>query len=636
MSTPRHQAPITTEESSQLLDDLLLLAMTDPDLLEGQAPRRPAGPPHKSGRKPDLPGFDEVKTRASSHEEVQALLARVSTRAEQCELFGGLQPTREDVLLVAHLAQSTVDDDGCEGVQHLTALFGLDGRSTLTLAGRVRQLVKHRVLSVRRNHPGARTDNLSLVSLLHSHVRLSERSLNLIFAEPSDDLELASREDASFDLLEEAFQLVHPLRKLMPVGPFQRRDQGPRRAVLLTAFGAHWASLTQRAADAGQSFPLGDLAAEAGLDEAETAVLVYLVEETVNGMNCSASELSTLVAGSGLERLNMHLLKPDARLVEQNVVSLDDAPFGHASVKLSQWSIARLTGTVNPDTRSRLKDLLAEQDLLVLAEPGPGWEHLALEPNMHALLENLAAGLEGGAAQKLAEWGLPVKGRAQGRVLMFSGPSGTGKTLTARALATRLRLPVLATDSARLISKWAGDSQKNVAEIFRVYAKACKVLGTRPILLLDEADQVLGTRQAGGEAVDRMYSQMQNIFLEALDAFDGLLVATTNLPEALDPAFMRRFDAKLTFARPCSAVRRRIWDLHLPAGVPRLDELDLDDLSGYDMTGGQIAVAARSAIERAALRGDGLCHADVEDAIQGELKGTAGCVGRGSFGFGRQ
>ncbi len=635
MSTPLHQAPISLADSSQLLDDLLLLAMTDPDLLEGQPQHRPAGQRRKRGRKPDLGGFDDTKIGASSPEEVQTLLARVMAWAEQCELFGGLQPSREDVLLVAHLAHSTVDDDGCEAVQHLAALFGQDGRNTLTLAGRVRQLVKHRVLSVRRNDPSVNLGSLSLVSLLHSQVRLSERSLGLIFAEPSEELDSACSEKAPLDLLEEAFRLVLPLRKLMPNGPFQRRDQSPRRAALLTAFGEHWVRLVQHAAESSQSFALGDLAAEAGLDEAETAVLVYLVEETVNGLNCSISELSTLVGGTGLERLSMRLFKPNARLLEQDVVALDEGPFGHGGVKLSERAVARLTGTDGQATQDRLKGLLAEQDLLVLAEPGPGWEHLVLEPGLRVQLENLAAGLEGGTSHKLAEWGLQVTGRAQGRLLLFSGPSGTGKTLTARALATRLGRPVLATDSARVLSRWVGGSQQNVAEIFRVYTKACKALETRPLLLLDEADQVLGLRQAGGEAVDRMYSQMQNLFLEAFDAFDGLLVATTNLPEALDPAFLRRFDAKLNFARPTSVERRRIWDLHLPAGVPRLGELDLDELSGFDLSGGQIAVAARAALQTAALRGDGLCRADVVDAIQGELHGTAGCAGRTSFGFGK-
>jgi len=213
----------------------------------------------------------------------QSLLEHTRSSAIHSGLFGGLEPAIEDIQLVAQLVQSTVDDDGSESVQHLAALFGQDGRSTLNMAARVRQLVKHRVLSVRRNDPSVNLGSLSLVSLLHSQVRLSERSLGIIFAEPEEEQSGTATHGDPDGLLDAAFRLVKPLRELLPQGPHHRQSAsaGARRAKALDTFGTQWAQLTAQAAADGQPFPLADLVTEAGLDVAETAVLVYLLEESI-------------------------------------------------------------------------------------------------------------------------------------------------------------------------------------------------------------------------------------------------------------------------------------------------------------------------------------------------------------------
>jgi len=198
-----------------------------------------------------------------------------------------------------------------------------------------------------------------------------------------------------------------------------------------------------------------------------------------------------------------------------------------------------------------------------------------------------------------------------------------------------LGLPVLVTDSSRIIDSYVGVSQKHVVQLFKTYREACKVLGRAPLLLLDEADQLLGTRAKVEHSVDRMYNALQNLFLMELDRFEGLLVATTNLPELMDPAFRRRFYARITFARPGQAERRRLWDLHLPADMPRLDPLDLGRLSCLDLSGGQIAQAARQAVEIAALRGDGMRQQDLDEAVEYELKGVTTGTSARPMGFGR-
>ena len=145
-------------------------------------------------------------------------------------------------------------------------------------------------------------------------------------------------------------------------------------------------------------------------------------------------------------------------------------------------------------------------------------------------------------------------------------PTGTGKTETVYQLAKQTGRDIYQVDYSQLRSKWVGDSEKNVKAMFDEYRHLCKGAKRMPILLLNEADALIGKRLESAErAVDKGENAIQNIVLQEMENFDGILIATTNLTGNIDSAFGRRFLYKIEFEKPDMATRARIWRSMLPS-----------------------------------------------------------------------
>jgi len=172
-----------------------------------------------------------------------------------------------------------------------------------------------------------------------------------------------------------------------------------------------------------------------------------------------------------------------------------------------------------------------------------------------------------------------------GITILLSGAPGTGKTETAYQIAKATNRPIFMVDISSIRDKWVGESEKNVKEIFNDYQQAKKFSTITPILLLNEADALLGIRREVSSAADQMNNAMQNIFLQCLEDFEGILIATTNLVSNIDKAFDRRFLFKLNFPTPDTETRRLIWNSYFPD-----NELDtiIDKLIQIPLSGGEI------------------------------------------------
>lgn len=190
---------------------------------------------------------------------------------------------------------------------------------------------------------------------------------------------------------------------------------------------------------------------------------------------------------------------------------------------------------------------------------------------------------------------LKQSGFRMGFTCLFYGSPGTGKTETVLQLAKMTGRGIMQVNISQIKSKWVGDSEKNIQQIFTEYRNAVEIAerdGNKvPILLFNEADAIFSTRKEGAtNAVDKMENAIQNIILQEMEKLDGILIATTNLTMNLDSAFDRRFLYKIQFDKPQKEVKQKIWK----AMINDITDDDAAKLSTtYDFSGGQIENIAR-------------------------------------------
>ena len=183
------------------------------------------------------------------------------------------------------------------------------------------------------------------------------------------------------------------------------------------------------------------------------------------------------------------------------------------------------------------------------------------------------------------------KGYRCGFTCLFYGAPGTGKTESVLQLARQTGRDIMQVNISQIKSKWVGDSEKNIKNVFDTYRALVDRQKVTPILLFNEADAIIGKRMENTErAVDKMENSIQNIILQEMETLKGILIATTNLAQNLDKAFERRFLYKVKFCKPTTEAREHIWHTMLP-------ELSADDISvlaeKYNFSGGQIENIAR-------------------------------------------
>jgi winged helix domain-containing protein/ATPase family protein associated with various cellular activities (AAA) len=285
-------------------------------------------------------------------------------------------------------------------------------------------------------------------------------------------------------------------------------------------------------------------------------------------------------------------------LVEQ--FDLDPALIGRAVTAARALAAVRAPGAaVTADDLWRACEQEAAPKLDDLAQRvvvSYSWEDIVLPPQPFQQLQEIAAQVAH-RAQVYRDWGFGAKlARGRGISALFAGPSGTGKTMAAEVLARHLRLDLYRIDLAGVVSKYIGETERNLRNIFTAAERG------GAILFFDEADALFGKRSEVKDSHDRYANIEVNYLLQRMEDFGGLAILATNRKSALDSAFVRRLRFIIDFPFPDTAHRLRIWKGVFPPQA-ELKGIDFGWLSRFEIPGGHIRNIALAAAFLAASEG---------------------------------
>jgi len=362
----------------------------------------------------------------------------------------------------------------------------------------------------------------------------------------------------------------------------------------------------------------------------EEVIFIALLREEYSASETPLREMNALIdliSVDEYERIkNRSLLEDGSNLISNGIIDYEEIlnPFGGISRAFYIVDDV-LQSIIHPQkrkkvTRLKLGALVEEQDIFELIESDTSLEDVVLNEKTQETLNNLMRQVDKEVIARLVKWGVKDKKNGIDARIIFYGDAGTGKTMTAYSLAKSLKRQVLAFDCSKILSMYVGESEKNVRKIFDTFYELSEKTKTEPILLLNEADQFLGARSSGNiTGSDQMHNQMQNIFLEQIENFRGMLIATTNLLENIDKAFSRRFNYKIEFKKPNKLQREKLWKLMLPKDAPYEEGFDASALATYALTGGQINLIIKNTAYKVAVKEEPLFTLkDFQDEIARE------------------
>lgn len=321
----------------------------------------------------------------------------------------------------------------------------------------------------------------------------------------------------------------------------------------------------------------------------------------------SATELSTV---TNQYRLSPRQVRRAARMA-RDMAAFYDEPVSLEHLRQS----ARAQVPVRPGGLGRL------------LAPRHTWEDLILPPSARAPLQEMCDQARLGQ-QVYGVWGMGRRlSYGRGLHVLFSGPPGTGKTLAAEVVAQELRLDVLKIDLSQVVSKYIGETEKNLHRAFEQAQQG------GAILFFDEADALFGKRSEVKDAHDR-YSNIETAYLlQKMEEFEGITILASNLRANMDDAFVRRMNFIIEFPFPEEEFRARIWHSLLPAELPRAEDVDLHFLARqFKLTGGNIKNIVVAAAFLAAAENGVLTMRHLILATKREYQKLGWMCGKADFG----
>ncbi len=351
--------------------------------------------------------------------------------------------------------------------------------------------------------------------------------------------------------------------------------------------------------------------------------------ESLRDMNI----LISLISEDEYEKIkNRTILEEGSKLIENGIIDFDEMLTAFGGVTRSFYIGDEILQKIMRNNKektvkkAKLNILIKEQDIFELIEPKTTLDDVVLHTKTEKILQNLLKRMDKEVVSRLKEWRIIEKKKGIDAKIIFYGPPGTGKTMTALSLSKSLKKSVLNFDCSKILSQYIGESEKNVRKIFDTYYDLNSKTKSSPVLLLNEADQFLSSRSSSiHSSADKMHNQMQNIFLEQIENFNGILIATTNLLENIDMAFSRRFDYKIEFKKPNFSQRILLFRKNLPENALYEENFNIEELAKYSLTGGQIKLVIKNTALNIAVQKEPIWTMEAfKNVIQRELISSFG------------
>jgi AAA+ superfamily predicted ATPase len=290
-------------------------------------------------------------------------------------------------------------------------------------------------------------------------------------------------------------------------------------------------------------------------------------------------------------------------------------------------NVARARDALGGDVDAAVRRLAAGklEQVTRRIRPTRRWDDIILSPDRRELMMSIVERTRH-SRQVYEDWGFQAT-PSSGVVALFSGPSGTGKTLAAEIIAGELGLDLFKLDLSAVVSKYIGETEKNLEVIFDAASAG------NAVLFFDEADSLFGKRSEVKDARDRYANIEVSYLLQRLEAHDGLVVMATNFEKNIDDAFLRRIHVRIAFAVPGVEERVRIWQHSFPASAPLAGDVDIDWLAErFELTGGAIRNATLNAGFYAASRGEDITMETVVIGVAREYRKMGRLVTAKDFG----
>ncbi|ECL7075249.1 ATP-binding protein [Campylobacter jejuni] len=548
---------------------------------------------------------------------------------EDTQIYKELKCAKNEALILRELCRNyVVSISSINAFTLLSTIFGNDKYLYLDALEDLKKLIERGFVnqnsSFFKSLENNKTQTLTL-ALLQSELSLSEYFLEFLEAKPRLNFEKQEAYADYLEYLKDEFARIQLYERLSFI---QKSAYNSEIKNQIKLYEKH---IKERLKKSKFYNVLADIFKEYNLEHKEQIIFLALLKEEYALSNESSisremNSLLSLISENDLERhKNKKLLQENAPLL--NLIEYDEYLNAFGDISKSFFIIDEILQRIinfEPEQSKKIKieSVLKDQDIFELIEPSTDINDIIMPENTKELLENILKQQDKKVLERLHSWGIKSNKNIEAKII-FYGPAGTGKTMSALAMAKSMKKSVLSFDCSKILSKWVGESEQNVRKIFDTYKNIVQTCKQSPILLLNEADQFLSTRVDGSSGSDKMHNQMQNIFLEQIERFSGVIIATTNFLESLDSAFSRRFDYKIEFKKPDFKDRLKIWEKFLPKKALFEKDFDINILSNYELSGAQILMVVKNTALKVAVSKDGVFKMqDFIESIQKELNSS--------------